>query len=149
MPEEYEGGCQCGAVRYRIVGPAKALAVCHCKECQRQSGSAFGMGLFLPRDQFVLLRGTLKSFTRSSDSGRPVVCSFCPECGNRIIHEPSRAPGLVNVRAGTLDDTSWLTPGLQAWTQSKQKWLALGVAPAFEQQPERPENPSTEKSSPT
>lgn len=100
------------------------------------------MGLFLPREQFALLRGTLKSFTRSSDSGRPVVCSFCTECGNRIIHEPSRAPGMVNVRAGTLDDTSWLKPTLQAWTASKQGWLELSVAPTFETQPERPENPT-------
>jgi hypothetical protein len=96
------------------------------------------MSLHLPKDQFVLIRGTLKSFTRSSDSGRPVVCSFCPDCGNRIIHEPSRAPGMVNVRAGTLDDTSWLAPSLQVWTASKQTWLELSVAPAFDKQPERP-----------
>jgi hypothetical protein len=100
------------------------------------------MGLFVPRDQFVLLLGTLKSFTRSSDSGRPVVCSFCPECGNRIMHEPSGFPGMVNVRAGTLDDTSWLMPSLQAWTDSKQAWVDLGITPAFERQPERRENPS-------
>jgi len=92
----------------------------------------------MPREQFELLRGTLKKFTRSSDSGRPVVCSFCPECGNRIIHEPSYAPHMVNVRAGTLDDTSWLEPTVQAWTASKHPWLILGIEPCFEAQPRLP-----------
>lgn len=117
------------------MGDPSALAVCHCKECQRQSGSAFGMGLFIPKERFLLIQGTLKTFTRSSDSGRPVVCSFCPDCGNRIIHEPSALPTMVNVRAGTLDDTTWLKPTVQAWTVSKQPWLGVGIEPSFEGQP--------------
>jgi hypothetical protein len=67
-----------------------------------------------------------------------VVCSFCPDCGNRIIHEPSYFPGTINVRAGTLDDTTWLEPTVQAWTASKQPWLGLGIEPSFEGQPGRP-----------
>jgi hypothetical protein len=119
-------------------GEPVMLAVCHCKECQRQSGSAFGMSLVVHKQQFALLRGALKTFTRSSDSGRPVVCSFCRECGTRIVHEPRQLEGMVNIRAGTLDDTTWLKPDLQAWTSSKQPWLAFDERiRSFERQPER------------
>ncbi len=136
MDDVREGGCQCGAVRYRVEGPPVVVAVCHCRECQRQSGSAFGMGAIVRKEQFTLVRGTLKQFTRMAESGAPVVCSFCPECGTRIIHEPQRMAGMVNVRAGTFDDTSWIMPRVQAWTSSKQPWITLSDAlMAFERQP--------------
>ncbi len=121
---ERTGGCQCGRVRYRLVGEPLFLSVCHCKECQRQSGSAFGMSMLVPEANLTV-EGTLKSFERSSESGRPVRCHFCPECGTRIYHAISYAAGAVNLKPGTLDDTSWLEPRLQAWTRSKQPWVAL------------------------
>ena len=91
MAEQREGGCQCGGIRYRIEAEPVALVACHCTECQRQSGSAFGMSLLVPRDGFRL-SGTPKRFTRSSDSGRPVDCFFCPDCGTRIYHLPASRP---------------------------------------------------------
>ncbi len=130
-----EGGCQCGRVRYRVEGEPMAFGVCHCTECQRQSGSAFGMSMITPKAQFTLLQGELKSFTRSSESGRPVICCFCPECGTRIYHEPSYLKGVVNVKPGTLDDTSSIQPMGQWWTSSKQRWLLLADLPAHERQP--------------
>jgi hypothetical protein len=137
MEKSREGGCQCGAVRYRLDGEPVLLGVCHCRECQRQSGSAFGMSLIMSKEHFTLLRGTLKRFTRSSDSGRPLICSFCPECGTRIHHEPAYLEGVINVKPGTLDDTSWLKPIGQAWTASKQPWVDLGAElPAFAGQPD-------------
>jgi hypothetical protein len=127
MTQVREGGCQCGAVRYRISGEPLGLGVCHCTECQGQSGSAFGMSLVTRKDDFTLLEGELKSFTRSSDSGRPVVCWFCPECGTRMYNESKQSSdqGAINVKPGTLDDTSWLRPQLHVWTASKQPWLQL------------------------
>ena len=62
MPQTREGGCQCGAVRYRITGEATALFACHCSHCQRQSGSAFGLSMRLSADQFELIKGELKGF---------------------------------------------------------------------------------------
>ena len=125
MPESQEGGCQCRAVRYRISGDAIALAVCHCGECQRQSGSAFGMSLLVLRSSFELLSGELRDFIRTADSGRPIKCHFCPECGCRIYHEPAYAPDVFNVKAGTLDDTTGLSPSVQVWTLEKQAWIDL------------------------
>lgn len=123
------GGCQCGAVRYHIEGAPLGLAVCHCTECQRQSGSAFGMSLIVRAEQLTI-EGTLKTFSRPSDAGPAVECAFCPECGTRIYHRPTRFQGLVNIKPGTLDDTSQLKPALVAWVEHKQPWVPLpqGIA---------------------
>lgn len=137
MANPREGGCQCGAVRYRLNGEPVTLVVCHCKECQHQSGSAFGMSLNVRKADFELLRGTLSFFERSSDSGKKVGAAFCPTCGVRVYHEPERMQGAaLNVRAGTLDDPSGLTPAAHVWTSSKQPWVEIpaGVT-TFERQP--------------
>jgi hypothetical protein len=118
-----EGGCQCGRIRYRIEGEPLGLAVCHCRECQRQSGSAFGMSLAVKRDAFRLLSGELASFTTVADSGRSKRCTFCPDCGSRIFHQTLEAA--ISVKAGTLDDTSWLEPTAHYWTQRKQAWFEI------------------------
>ena len=96
-------GCQCSAVRYRISSQPVRISICHCTECQRQSGSAFSMALIVPDDAFKLLQGALKTWTRSSDSGRPVVCGFCSDCGTRITHKAEVYRGFTNVRPGTLE----------------------------------------------
>lgn len=123
MEGSLQGGCQCGSVRYRIEGEPLGLAVCHCRGCQRQSGSAFGMSLAIPSAAFHVLSGTLKAFTVPCDSGRTKTCSFCPDCGTRIHH---RGPaGALSVKAGTLDDTSRLEPTAHYWTQHKQQWVRI------------------------
>jgi hypothetical protein len=121
---ERTGGCQCGRVRYRVVGDPVLLAVCHCTECQRHSGGAFGMSMLVMASN-VTVNGELKSFARTSDSGRKVESYFCPECGTRIYTIPSQAPGMLSLKPGTLDDTSGLRPGLHVWTSSKQDWYEV------------------------
>jgi len=125
MGDVNQGGCQCGGVRYRLEGEPVALAVCHCAECQRQSGSAFGMSLIVPKDAFRLLSGEPKTFSRKADSGRIVECAFCGTCGTRIYHAPSYMADTLNIKPGTLDDTSWLAPSIHVWTQSKQPWVQI------------------------
>jgi hypothetical protein len=136
MSEVRQGGCQCGAIRYRVEGEPVAVAICHCAECQRQSGSAFGMSFVVPKEAFQMTRGSVKTFTRASDSGRPVLCAFCPECGTRIYHEVRYAEGVINVKPGTLDDPSILQPTIEAWTRRKHAWLGLpSDLRSFEGQP--------------
>jgi hypothetical protein len=131
-----EGGCQCGAVRYQVEGEPISLALCHCMQCQKQSGSAFGMSFIVPKGAFHLLRGTLKTFSRLADSGRSVHCAFCPECGTRIYHEPRWMEGVFNIKPGTFDDTSFLKPVAQIWTGKRQPWLELPAGlRSFEGQP--------------
>jgi len=124
MAERREGGCQCGAVRYFIEGAPVVLAVCHCRECQRQSGSAFGMSLIVKKESLAV-SGEVKCYRRIADSGNPIDCYFCPTCGVRIYHDPQKLPDTYNVKAGTLDDTSWLEPAVQVWTKRKQPWVTL------------------------
>ena len=125
MADPREGGCQCGKVRYRIEGAPVAVGVCHCSDCQRQSGSAFGMSLILAKQHFRLLSGELRSFTKTAESGRTVECLFCPDCGTRIYHVPTMFEGVVNVKSGTLGDTAWLEPSVHTWTQSRQPWVTI------------------------
>src|SRR6267378_1258460 len=112
MTKPMTGGCQCGHIRYELSGDQFALAVCHCKECQRQSGSAFGMSLAVPPGAFKLRTGVLKTFEVTCDSGRTKRCAFCPECGTRIYHQTQNG---MSLKAGTLDDTSWLKPHAHYW----------------------------------
>jgi hypothetical protein len=88
----YTGGCQCGQVRYEIHAEPLTLYLCHCKECQKQSSSAFGMSLTVPQDAVVILRGKPKAWTRKSDSGREVNNLFCGDCGTRLFHERAYNP---------------------------------------------------------
>jgi len=116
------GGCQCGAIRYEIRGTPGSLAVCHCRDCQKQSSSAFGMSLDVKKEDFHLTAGTLKAFEWTCDSGRLKTCAFCPECGSRIYHATSEG---MSLKAGTLDDTAWLEPLGHYWTARKQAWFQI------------------------
>jgi hypothetical protein len=135
MSNVLTGGCQCGAVRYQITAAPKWLYACHCTDCQKQSSSAFGMSLAVSRES-LNARGDLRHWTKTADSGRKTVCFFCPMCGTRIYHAPERDPSIVNVKAGTLDDTADLWPSAHLWVQSRQRWLVLPEgAECFETQP--------------
>ena len=118
----YPGRCQCGGISYEGAGQIHRLNVCHCRDCQMQSGSAFGMSLVIAPEAFQLLSGELKTFELTAESGRVKTCAFCPDCGVRIYN---RTSALMSVKAGTLDDVSWLSPDAHDWTRSKQPWMAL------------------------
>ena len=136
IPLPLAGGCQCGAVRYAIAEAPIALYACHCTECQRQSSSAFGMSMPVPRSGFSVTRGEPTLWQRGGESGRVVRCAFCPTCGTRLFHMPERNPAIVNVKPGTLDDTRWLAPVGHLWTRSRQRWVAVPEdAVRFEGQP--------------
>ncbi len=136
------GGCQCGEVRYRLTGEPVFLAVCHCLECQRQSGSAFGMSLRMRVEDVDLHQGTLKRWSRASDMGADVTGCFCGTCGTRIWHEPTAAPGFVHIKPGTLDDPSRVWPRHESWTTRKAGWLTLpGLDASFRTQPKTDARP--------
>jgi len=124
MPAPYPGGCQCGSVRYELTAEPIRLVACHCKECQRQSGSAFGMSM-LVREDSLAVTGTTKRFTRIADSGNENTGVFCPECGVRIYHIPRYAQDVLVLKPGTLDDTRWLRPAYFVWTKSAQGWVPV------------------------
>lgn len=112
----------CGRHRYRVSAAPLTLYACHCTDCQTQSGSAFGLSMTVERAAFSLT-GEPGVAERPADSGRIVRARFCAGCGTRLFHEPSRAPHTVNVKAGTLDDTSWVRPVAHIWLGSAQPWF--------------------------
>ena len=134
-PLPLSGGCQCGAVRYRITAVPRVFYLCHCTECQRHTSSAFGESLRVHEAELEI-DGALSTFTRPSESGRRREGRFCPACGVRIVHGTAGLD-MVNVKAGTLDDTSWLRPAGHIWTASRQPFVAIAEGDlAYERQPE-------------
>jgi len=119
------GGCQCGQLRYEISVEPLSVYACHCTECQRQSGSAFGMSVLIPREAFRFVKGTPVRYERTADSGRVIEGDFCEACGVRPVHYPRANPKVAILKPGTLDDTSWLHPVGHIWTNSAQAWVEI------------------------
>ena len=113
------GGCQCGVVRYEICGEPELLYVCHCRECQKQSASAFGISVIIKRSGFRITRGEMKVWSRATDSGGTLGCAFCPACGSRLWHEGIGATDTISVKGGSLDDPSDLRFACHIWTTRK------------------------------
>jgi hypothetical protein len=112
------GGCQCGAVRYEITAAPLDVYVCHCRECRKQSASAFGISVIVPAKAFALKQGRVKTWRRPTDSGGVLDCAFCEACGSRISHTDGREE-TISVKGGSLDEPPDLTAASHIWTQRK------------------------------
>ncbi len=136
MADAVTGGCQCGQVRYVIAARPDTIYCCHCRECQKQSASAFGMSVAV-RLADVSFTGRLDCWERPTDIGTRTRCHYCPDCGSRVYHQGSASPEFATIKAGSLDDTSWLAPGGHIWVSRKQPWVVLDPAlPAHPTQPD-------------
>jgi len=98
-----EGGCYCGAVRYRVSGTPLFKGQCHCRECQRISGGSPNVVLGMPESGYEVTQGEPKTFHRA-DLDQPVGRDFCPECGTHLLARSPALPGAVLLKVGTLDD---------------------------------------------
>lgn len=113
------GGCQCGAVRYEAEGESLGLFVCHCVECRKQSASAFGITLVMPRSGVHLTRGEPQFWSRIADSGNTVECAFCPNCGTRLWHQKAGDMETVRLKGGSLDEPVDLSGAVHIWISRK------------------------------
>jgi hypothetical protein len=118
------GGCLCGAIRYQMEGPAGVAAVCHCRNCQKQSGSAFSV-LVGARASALRVEGQTAVYHDRGDSGAAVDRHFCAACGSPIYSSLPAAPEVVYIKAGTLDDTARLAPRVHVWCDSAWPWTAF------------------------
>ncbi|TDY43240.1 hypothetical protein BX592_11835 [Paraburkholderia rhizosphaerae] len=120
-----EGGCLCGAVRYELKGELQGAALCHCTHCQKQSGSAFSFNLFVSEADYVQ-QGDTKFYVDTGDSGKQSYRHFCGNCGSPILTKDPGLPGMVLVKAGTLDIEyrEGLRPQMEIYTDRAAKWLA-------------------------
>ena len=133
--QEIKGGCLCGAIRYQSSAAPLLTAVCHCKNCQRQSGTAFSILVGLPKGSLVMEGEQPALFADVGESGLAVHRRFCGRCGSPILSEPAATPTMDWLKAGTLDDASWLQPQLHVWCDSAQPWVIRGDAPEVPRNP--------------
>lgn len=119
-----QGGCLCGAIRYTSAAQAVLTAVCSCKHCQRQTGSAFSVLVAVPKGTLEFQGDAPATYQdRGEESGLPVLRRFCRQCGSPIFSEVAVTPTLDWLKAGTLDDSSWLKPQVSIWCDSAQPWV--------------------------
>jgi hypothetical protein len=119
------GGCLCGQIRYTASGDPALSGLCHCRNCQRYTGSAFETVIGFPSSA-VSVQGALKTYNDTGDSGKTVYRRFCPNCGSGVIAEAEALPGVTLVLAGTLDDTSVFKPAMELYCSSAQPWTTDG-----------------------
>jgi hypothetical protein len=120
-----EGGCSCGKVRYSSDADPMFTGVCHCKTCQKITGSSFSVVIAVP-DPALKVTGTLSSFDTKGDTGNGTHSGFCPSCGSPVTWKADVMQGATMLRAGTLDDPSWLKPSMEIYCDSKMPWVSLG-----------------------
>lgn len=113
------GGCQCGDIRYECADEPIDLFICHCRECRKQSASAFGISFEAARGDFRLTAGKPRLWTRDTDSGRKLECAFCPRCGSRVWHQSSPDSATLTVKGGSLDDPVDISRAVHIWTSRK------------------------------
>ena len=127
------GGCACGAVRFRLLAAPMFVHCCHCLDCQRQTGSAFVLNALIETNRIQLLRATPRPIAMPTDSTRPHDVYRCDACQTAVWSDYGGRPGLRFVRVGTLDNPAALAPDVHIFTRSKLPWIGLPAdVPAFE-----------------
>ena len=119
-----EGGCLCGAVRYRVTEPPIRVSFCHCRFCQRATGGPYAVEPIFNEDAFELLAGTPTVYTHVSEgSGKEIDVHFCGTCGSGIRYGLKRFDGLTGLHGGSFDDPNWFD-----WTPETAKHIFLDSA---------------------
>ena len=124
--ESYEGGCTCRQVRYRLTSKPMFVHCCHCRWCQRETGTAFALNAMIEADRVETLAGNVEIVNTPSNSGKGQKIARCPNCRIAVWSNYSGAGDAVRfVRVGTLDEPDRLPPDVHIFTMSKQPWVAL------------------------
>jgi hypothetical protein len=128
-----DGGCACGTVRYRLKSKPMFVHCCHCRDCQRQTGSAFVLNALIEADRVEMLAGEAQPVAVPTDSGKPHRIFRCPSCQTAVWSEYGGVEKIRFVRVGTLDQPSALQPDVHIYVRSKVPWVRLpDGTPAFE-----------------
>ena len=127
------GHCLCGFVVYEYSGVVGPAGYCHCADCRRWSGSAFGVSVRFDTAALRIVHGHVKGFRKQADSGVELTRSFCPECGSALFTASARNPQYTFVQAGSLDDPTLVQPTQQSWVCSAVPWRIIDESmPAYE-----------------
>jgi len=129
------GNCLCGAVSYLCKVEPVMAGNCHCNDCKKSSGSGYSPTLFFPEPS-VSISGEVKFYESKGKSGKLVSRGFCPNCGSQLFGKPEVLPGLIAIRAGTLEDTSKYKPQLDLFTSHAVEWDVMDESlPKFSEMP--------------
>jgi hypothetical protein len=112
-------------VRYEWSGEPVRMAHCFCKDCQKAGGTQMSTNVLVPRDSLRVTRGKPAQYSKTGDSGRRVTRFFCSACGSPLWSEPEVVGQLRIIKAGSLDDSSWVAPQASIYIDSAPKWSAL------------------------
>jgi hypothetical protein len=134
--------CCCGALRAEVTGEPVYVGACHCTECQRRTGSAFGVGTLFPKAQ-VRIEGPSKVYVRGSDAGQKIENHFCPDCGSTVFWYAELYPDMVGIAFGMFADPSMPWPSVSVWETTRHPWVTFDhqldrftVQPSFDQMKE-------------
>ncbi|MBI2969517.1 MAG: GFA family protein [Gammaproteobacteria bacterium] len=126
MPAPFSGGCRCGAVRYECSAEPVRVVHCFCTDCQKLTGTQMSTNVIVPDPAFRVTRGEAACFDTVGDSGNKVHRFFCRACGASLWSKPEVIAGVTIIKAGSMDDSSWIQPGASIYLDSAPKW---GVIP--------------------
>ena len=136
MTKVLEGGCLCGAVRYRAEAEPMLVGDCYCVDCRKSSATSHSTHVVVP-EQALTLEGEIKFYKHPADSGNVVSRGFCPNCGCAILSLNDSMPGAVFLRASSLDDPDAVTPQMSVYVSRAPGWAHIDESrPAFPEMPE-------------
>ena len=132
------GRCLCGRLRFRVTEDPIAFYACHCTDCRRECGAAYGLTMLFRRSALEHESGEVRSIAVRVDTGRIRNATLCPECLVRVWAESSATSQVVGISFGTLDDASDYEPFGNMWLASACPWVEPVPGPHFDRQPEDP-----------
>jgi hypothetical protein len=116
--------CCCGALAVNVSAEPDSVALCHCVECQRRTGSAFGVAAFFAAAA-VHVSGESSTYERISEAGQKLVFRFCPNCGSTVYWETERHPGKIAVALGSFADPEFPRPSRSVFERARHRWVGL------------------------
>ena len=122
MPNDFSGGCACGAIRYQCTAEPFYMGNCHCRDCQRATGSAYFPAVVVSVDEFTLLQGEPTWYESKADRGHTMARAFCNKCGSPVLLNNGANDTVTVLYAESLDDPSWYKPKRDIYTSSAQPW---------------------------
>ena len=133
---QVDGACHCGAIKFTAVINPDAVGICHCRDCQVLSGTAFRVAVATKEADFALQSGTPKIYVKTAESGNPREQAFCGDCGSHIYATSVGGEDrMLMIRAGTLSQFGQLTPARQIWAGEAHDWTQhISDLPALEKQ---------------
>jgi hypothetical protein len=141
IPVPFQGGCACGAIRYECTAPPLRMVNCHCRDCQRASGSSYSPTVIMSANSVHLLRGECKEHRITGESGNVAKRQFCGNCGTPLFAGSLARAEFLGVKAASLDDASWFEPEADVWVDSAQPWDHMNPAiPKYAKDSTRPSN---------